>query len=100
VRAGYADDGGSLMQKAVSVGFGYQPDPGGNVLGFGFNWGEVNEDTWGSGLSDQLTAELYYRWNISPQFGLTPDIQYLKDPALNPEEDSIWVFGLRARLAL
>ena len=37
------------MQKAVSVGFGYQPDPGGNVLGFGFNWGEVNEDTWGLG---------------------------------------------------
>ncbi len=100
VRAGYADDGGSLMQKAVSFGFGYQPDPGGNVLGFGFNWGEVNEDTWGSGLSDQLTAELYYRWNISPQFALTPDVQYLKDPSLNPEEDSIWVIGLRARLAL
>jgi porin len=100
VRAGYADGGGSVMQKSVSVGAGYQPDPGGNVLGLGFNWGEVNEDTWGPGLSDQLTAELYFRWNLSPQFALTPDIQYLVDPALNPEEDSLWVLGLRARLAL
>ena len=100
VRAGYADEGDSLMQKSVSVGFGYQPDPGGNVLGFGFNWGEVNEDTWGPGLSDQLTTELYFRWNISPQFALTPDIQYLVDPALNPDEDALWILGLRARLAL
>jgi porin len=100
VRAGYAEEGGSLMQRSVSVGFGYQPDPGGNVLGFGFNWGEVNEDPWGPGLSDQLTTELYFRWNISPQFALTPDTQYLKDPALNPEEDSIWVLGVRERLAL
>ena len=100
IRAGYADDGGSLMQKSVSFGFGYQPDPGGNVLGFGFNWGEVNEDTWAPDLSDQLTTELYFRWNISPQFAITPDIQYLKDPALNPEEDSLWVLGVRARLAL
>jgi len=51
-------------------------------------------------LSDQLTSELYFRWNLSPQFAITPDIQYLKDPALNPEEDSIWVLGVRARLAL
>ena len=100
VRAGYAKDGAALMQKSVSVGGAYQPDPGGDVLGFGFNWGEVNEDTWGPGLSDQLTTELYFRWNIAPQFALTPDIQYLRDPALNPEEDSLWVFGLRARLAL
>ena len=97
---GYADEGGSLMQKSVSVGFGFQPDPGGSVLGFGLNWGEVNEDTWGPNLRDQYTAELYYRWNLTPQFVITPDIEYLKNPALNQEEDSIWVFGLRARLAL
>ncbi len=30
----------------------------------------------------------------------TPDAQLVIDPALNPAEDQIWVFGLRARLAL
>jgi porin len=43
---------------------------------------------------------VYYRLQITDQFALTPDIQYLVDPAQNPTEDSLWIFGLRARLAL
>jgi porin len=100
VRAGYADDGGSLTQKSVSVGFGYQPNPGKNLLGLGLNWGEPSQDTWGPGLPDQYTAELFYRWQISKAIAVTPDLQYLEDPALNPDADSIWVFGLRVRAAL
>jgi len=30
---------------------------------------------------------------------ITTDLQLLINPALNPDQDSIWVFGLRARLA-
>jgi porin len=100
VRAGYAEEGGSLTQKSVSVGFGYQPKPGKNLLGVGLNWGEPNEDTWGPGLPDQYTAELFYRWQISKAIAVTPDLQYIKNSALNPDADSIWVFGIRARLAL
>jgi len=100
VRAGYAEDGGSLTQKSVSVGFGYQPNPGQNLLGLGLNWGEPNEDTWGPGLPDQYTAELFYRWQISKAIAVTPDLQYIKNPALNAETDSLWVFGLRVRGAL
>ena len=99
-RAGYADDGGSLLERSLSTGFGYQRTPGKNLLGFGFNWGEPSESSFGPGLSNQLTAELFYRWNISREIALTPDLQYIKDPALNPEQSSIWVLGLRARLAL
>jgi porin len=97
LRGGYAQDGGSLLQKSVSAGFGYQPNPGQNLLGVGLNWGQPNEDTWGSGLPDQYTAEVFYRWQISKAFAMTPDIQYLKDPAQNQETDSLWVFGLRVR---
>jgi len=100
VRAGYAEDGGSLMQKSVSVGLGYQPVPKGDLLGFGFNWGEPNKDTYGPGLRDQYTAELFYRWQLAPQFAITPDLQWLQNPAKNPDEDQIWLLGLRARLAL
>ena len=100
VRAGYAEDGGSLTQKSVSVGFGYQPNPGKNLLGVGLNWGEPNEDTWGPGLSDQYTAELFYRWQISKAIAVTPDLQYIKNPVLNPDADSIWVLGIRLRGAL
>jgi len=100
VRAGWADDGGSLMQKSVSVGLGYQKKPGRNLLGLGLNWGEPNEDTWGSGLDDQYTAELFYRLQISKAIAVTPAVEYLKNPALDPDADSAWIFGLRVRGAL
>jgi porin len=100
LRAGYAEDGGSLMQKSVSVGFGYQRNPGKNLLGFGLNWGEPNEDTWGAGLRDQYIAEIFYRWQLSKGIAITPDLQYLINPALDPEAVSVWVFGLRVRGAL
>jgi porin len=99
VRGGWAEDGGSLLEKSLSVGVGYQRDPGGNLLGFGLNWGEPNSDTFTSGLDNQYSAELFYRINIGQAFVVTGDIQYLKDPALNPEESSIWMANLRGRIA-
>lgn len=100
IRAGYAEDGGSLMQRSVGGGIGYQPVPGGDLLGAGLNWGEPNGNTYGPGLRDQYTAELFYRWQLAPQLAITPDLQWLRNPALNPNEDQIWIIGLRARLAL
>mgnify|MGYP001822823376 FL=1 len=100
IRGGYADDGGSLLQKTISVGFLYQDQPGADLLGVGLNWGEPNESSFGPGLDDQYTAEVFYRIPVTQQFAITPSIEYIKDPALNPEYDSIWVAGVRARLAL
>jgi porin len=100
LRGGYADDGGSLLEKSLSIGFLYQPKSAGGQLGVGLNWGEPNETTFGPDLDDQITAEAFYRFQITPQFALTPNLEYIKDPALNPENSSLWVVGLRARLAL
>ncbi|RLA32515.1 MAG: porin [Gammaproteobacteria bacterium] len=100
LRGGYADDGGSLLQKSVSAGVMYQADPGSHLLGIGLNWGEPNESTFAPGLDDQITIEAFYRFHLTQQLAITPSIEYLNNPALNPAEDSIWVLGLRARLAL
>jgi porin len=100
VRAGYAKEGASLMQKSVSVGFAYQPVPGSDTLGVGFNWGEPNESSFGPGLRDQYTAEVYYRLHLTPRFAITPTLQLLENPALDPELERTWIFGVRARLAL
>ena len=51
-------------------------------------------------MNDQYTVEMFYRWRPFRVFTITPDIQLLVDPALNPDEDVIVVFGARARLAL
>ena len=102
LRGGYADDGGALLQKSISAGIGYQPDPGPNqnLIGFAINWGQPNRDSFGPGLDDQITLEAFYRINLGQNFAITPDVQLIVNPALNPDVDFLWVVGLRARLNL
>jgi len=100
IRGGYAKDGGTLLQKSLTAGVGYQPVAGGNLLGAAFGWGEPNETTITSGLNNQYTVEIFYRLQISTRLAITPDIQFLINPALNTEVSSIFLWGLRARLAL
>jgi porin len=97
LRGGYAEDGGSLLQKSLSVGMGYQTDAFSGLMGAGFNWGEPNADTFGSGLKDQYALEFFYRVPIGRRVAVTGDVQYIKDPALNPDASSIWMFNVRAR---
>jgi len=99
IRAGYAKDGGSLLEKTLSAGFVYQTVPGGNQLSIAYNWGKPNDSTWGPDLDDQHTLEVFYRIQLWKEVAITPDIQYIRNPALNPDDDSLWVFGLRGRLA-
>ena len=45
-------------------------------------------------------AEVYYRWQLTPRLAVSPTLQLLVNPALDPELDRTWVLGVRARLAL
>jgi porin len=49
---------------------------------------------------DQYTTELFWRYQLTTELAVTPTIQYIKDPALNPDESSLWAFGLRVRIVL
>jgi len=98
LRGGYANDGGSLLQKSLSTGLGYHWGKNNSLLGLGLNWGEPNEGTFGPGLNDQYTIVLFARLQVTQGFQLTPDIQYIRNPALNPTADESWVAGLRARV--
>ena len=100
LRGGYADRGGTFMEKSVSAGVGYDVQPKRGLIGVGFNWGEPNSDTFGASLRDQYALEVFYRLNLTEQFTVTPDIQLIGNPSLHPTEDTIWVLGFRARLAI
>ena len=100
LRGGYAQDGGSLLQKSVSAGFSYQEVPNGNLLGVGLNWGQPNEDGFGTGLDDQYGLEVFYRLQLGQHIALTPDLQIIANPALNPSQDVLAIIGLRARISL
>jgi porin len=97
VRGGYADDGGSLLQKSLSMGIGYQTQAFDGLLGTAFNWGEPNEGTFGPGLSNQSAIEVFYRVPFLINFAVTVDTQLIRNPALNPDAGTIWMFNLRAR---
>jgi porin len=104
-RGGFAEDGGSLLERSVSIGGGYAPNGIGEVgsghqLGFGANWGQPNDALFGTDLDDQYALEAYFRLQITKEIAIMPDVQLLINPALNPEGDTIWVFGLRGRLGL
>ena len=98
LRGGYSDDGDSLLSKSLSGGIGYRLRSEKDLLGFGLNWGEPNPNQ-GAGDDAQYAAEVFYRMLVGQRLNLTADLQYIQDPVINPREDSIWVFGLRARLA-
>ncbi|MDA9982519.1 carbohydrate porin [Gammaproteobacteria bacterium] len=100
LRGGYADGGGTLLQKSISTGLAYHWGKNNSLIGLGFNWNEPNEDTFGPGLDDQYTVELFTRLQVTQNFQLTPDIQYVKNPALNTTANHSWVLGLRARLVI
>ena len=51
------------------------------------------------GLDDQVSVEVYYRIQLWEELALTPDVQYIRNPAINPEASSLLVVGLRSRFA-
>ena len=62
--------------------------------------GEPNKTTFGPGLADQYTAEVFYRFQLTKQLAITPSVEYIGNPAPHPEDDSFWLVGVRAGLAL
>ncbi|MEF1303629.1 carbohydrate porin, partial [Vibrio owensii] len=101
VRGGFSEGDVALYDRSLTVGIGYfglgKPT---NNLGFAVNWSHVNdnlEQAYGVDDSEQFTAELYYNMQLNDYIQITPDIQYIKDPAFS-NKSSTWVLGLRARI--
>jgi porin len=95
-RAGWSDGGAPISNEAYTIGFGKLFRSWSDVLGAGINWGDPAFPT----PEDQQTTEIFYRMQFSENLQITPSIQFLKDPALNPDNDSVRIFGIRMRLTL
>jgi porin len=85
LRAGWADAGDALYETSFSGGFGYSRDPSKGLFGVGLNWSRPNADTFGTELEDQVTFEAFWMFELAKFFELTPSVQYIINPALNPE---------------
>lgn len=92
LRAGVSDGTAALYNRSLSTGLGwYRRNQ--DLAAIGLNWAEAK------GFDDQqFTAEAFYRFNISPDFQITPSIQFIESPLLNSGSDDLTIFGLRARI--
>ena len=91
-RFGYSAGDAALLQTTFSTGIGWQRENR-DVAGVGVNWGSPADGT----LRDQWTGEVFYRFQLTQFLAVTPDVQLILDPALNPDVDAIVFFGIRFR---
>lgn len=95
LRAGYADGAGAMLDRAISIGTGYDARGGQDLSGIAVGWGRAPGNS-----RDQYTVEAFYRWDITDYLQLTPELQYIINPANDPDTDDIFVFGVRLRVFL
>jgi len=93
VRAGWSEGDAPLFNRSFTAGLVYQVIKT-DLIGLAVNWGDPAD----SSLPDQTSTELFWRIQLLDQFDIAPSVQYLVDPALNPNENEIWLFGTRLRL--
>ncbi|ABV88329.1 carbohydrate porin [Shewanella pealeana] len=102
VRGGISQGDVALYDNSLTMGLGYFGLGGEkNNLGFAINFSEVNENLGKAyGVTDdkQFTSEVYYNMSLGEFVQLTPNIQYIDNPAISTEDDT-WVIGLRARVS-
>lgn len=99
LRGGWSEGGDALYEASISAGFGYSQDISSNLFGLGVNWSRPSKDTFDAKLNDQITVEVFQRWQLTEGIELTPSIQYIHNPALNPDDSSTALLGLRFRVA-
>ena len=76
-QAGFAQDTAESEQRSSQSGYENDPEFGNEVV-----------------------LETSYMYQLSKNFSLTPDLQFIFNPAHNPGESSVWIISLRAILRL
>jgi porin len=96
VRAGWSDGSAPIYNETYTAGFLRKYWRNADLLGVALNWGKPSD----SSLHTEKTGEIFYRFQLAQNLAITPSMQLLKDPALNTDEETIWVWSLRFRLTM
>jgi porin len=100
VRFGHSDGGGGVAaEDAFSAGVQFTEDFD-ETWTIAVGWANPSSTTFGPGLDNETLIETSYKFQLSQNFSFTPNLQVVFNPAGNPSESSIWIFGLRAILTL
>jgi porin len=96
VKAGISDGGAVLYDEHLMVGLGRVFHSNSDRIGLAVSYANPPD----SSLDAEKTLEVFYKFQLAKSLQLTPSYQYIKDPALNPNESSINLFALRLRFVL
>jgi len=100
LRYGYSDSGSSgpaSIEQMVNGGLAIDDIFGQSMdrIGIGLTWSRPSNGD----LDDQGAVDAFYRVQVTPEIALTPTVQMVIDPVRNPDEDVVWVLGIRSRFA-
>ena len=96
VRFGHSDGGGGVAaEDAISAGVEIVQRFD-QTWTIGAGWAKPSRQTFGPRLDDEKVFETSYKFQLSQNFSITPDVQVVFNPANDPSESSVWVIGMRA----
>jgi porin len=94
-RFGHSDGGaGVAAEDAVSLGAQIKTKFD-QVWTLGAGWARPSVQTYTPGLDNETVVETSYKLQLSKNFSLTPDIQIIFNPANDPDENFVWIAGIR-----
>jgi len=85
----------AFYKTDIQIGHGYR-FLNYDIIGLSLSWNQPNI----SDVKDQITAELFYRVNVTAHLEFTPSIQFISNPTFNPDSNSVFYFGMRGRITL
>jgi porin len=86
---------GWQLDRNLNFGVGWRPTQNySDLFGVGGGWAQPANPA----LRDQYIFEAFYRFQLTPNLAITPDVQLIEHPTLAPNVDSLWVLSLRARV--
>jgi porin len=99
LRYGYADvdaGGPTPVKHMANAGltidgiFGQDKDR----IGVGYTWSDPADRS----LDEQNMIDAYYRVQLTPEIQVGPTLEVIFDPVRNPDDDTVFVSGFRARI--
>ena len=97
LRGSFADGEISDFETAWSMGASFAAPLGRSHDAIGLGWarGEPKADK-----PNEELVELFWRFQVHRYVSISPDVQWVKNPADNPDEDNTVVLGVRLLISL
>ena len=96
-RFGFSNGNGenAFYKADIQIGHGYR-FLNYDILGVALSWNQPNIPD----VKDQITAELFYRVNVTAHLEFTPSVQFVANPTFNATASNLFYLGMRGRVTL